>query len=233
MAIKYPYTVIRKPRRRSVTLSVSPRNHLTVTVPKHFSDSHIEKFLAQQAGWIAKKILRNQNLGAQYPPKAYQDGDVFSFLGQSYRLEIEERSPRSVKIEGDRLRVSASRNIISGDGEDDLPSMVRAWYEGTAHSILKERVAYYEEKMELRAQSIRVRTLAAQWGSCAITGHLCFNARLIMAPLNIVDYVVVHELSHLAHHNHSPRFWKLVESHIPDYRKCRKWLREHGNFLTF
>jgi predicted metal-dependent hydrolase len=232
MATELPYTIVRKPRRRSVTLSISPRNHLTVTVPKSFSDSQVEKFIAQQSRWIEKKIRRNRILGALYPPKKYQNGDCFTYLGQSYRLEVAEAERRSIQIIEDRLRVEASPLEILGNREENVASIVQAWYEGMALQTLRERVAFYEERMGLRSKAVRVRTLASQWGSCAVTGHLCFNSRLVMAPLEVVDYVVVHELSHLVHHNHSPRFWGLVAAFIPDYHKRRKWLREHGNFLT-
>ena len=233
MAIEFLYTIVRKPRRRSITLSISPRNHLTVTVPKGFSDSQIEKFIQQQSRWIEKKILRNRVLSADYPPKTYQDGDSFSFLGSSYRLEVVEAEQRWVGIKEDRLRVEASTKEIWGDREESIASIVQAWYEGMAMQTLKERVGYYEEKMGLKSKAIRVRTLEAQWGSCAVTGQLCFNSRLVMAPMEVVDYVVVHELSHLVYHNHSPRFWGLVSAFIPDYGKRRKWLREHGQHLQF
>lgn len=213
-------------------ISISPANHLTVTVPKNFSDSLIQEFLARQSRWIEKKIQRNLVFHEHYPPKTYQPGDHFFYLGARYHLELLESETRSIKVEGASLCVAASRIDLEGRDGESVASMICAWYEGMAYQILKERTAVFEKRMNIKANRIQVRMLEGQWGSCAVSGNLSYNARLVMAPLEIVDYVVVHELSHRVHHNHSARFWKLVELWIPDYRQRRKWLREHGQFLT-
>ncbi len=230
--VDFQYTVIRKPRR-SVTLSISRDSHITVTVPKNFSENKILQLLDRQAVWIEKKIRHNQKLTVQYPAKKYQSGDVFLYLGQPYRLEVIESETRAVRIEDSKLRVFVSAAELYGEDSETLASIVRAWYEGMAAEILRTRVTFYEARMQIKSGPIKVRTLERQWGSCGISGILCFNARLLMAPLEVVDYVVVHELSHLTHHNHSSEFWDLVESIAPDFRARRKWLREHGNFLNF
>jgi predicted metal-dependent hydrolase len=231
MAIEFPYTVVRRPRRRSVTLTISSQNHLTLTVPQNFSESRILEFLDRQANWIEKKVLRNQELARIYPPRTYETGDLFYYLGEAYSLEILEADQRKIGLEAGKLLLADRVSEIRGEDGETVASMIRAWYEGMAHQVLHQRVAYFREQMKVKVAAVRVRMLESQWGSCAISGNLSFNARLVMAPLEIVDYVVVHELSHVLHHNHSPRFWQCVEAVLPDYRRRRRWLRDHGQFL--
>ena len=105
-------------------------------------------------------------------------------------------------------------------------------YRSTARSILENRVAYYHRFTGGNYTSVTVRDQKTRWGSCSSRGTLSFNYRLIFAPPIVLDYVVVHELCHLTHMNHSKDFWNMVESVMPDYREQRKWLREHAMELT-
>ncbi|MCM1145647.1 MAG: M48 family metallopeptidase [Blautia sp.] len=105
-------------------------------------------------------------------------------------------------------------------------------YKEAARSYIPQRVAYYHAKTGGSYQRITIRDQKTRWGSCSSKGTLSFNWRLMLAPPSILDYVVVHELCHLTHMNHSAAFWQAVEAIYPDYRIARKWLKEHGNELT-
>ena len=105
-------------------------------------------------------------------------------------------------------------------------------YRNAARAKLESRVAYYHRLTGGNYTSITVRDQRSRWGSCSSRGTLSFNYRLIFAPSVILDYVVVHELCHLTHMNHSKDFWDMVASVMPEYREYRKWLREHGHELT-
>ncbi len=105
-------------------------------------------------------------------------------------------------------------------------------YKKAARSQFENRVAYYHTITGGEYTSITIRDQKTRWGSCSSTGTLSFNYRLIFAPPRILDYVVVHELCHLTHMNHSKDFWNMVASVMPEYKVHRKWLREHGNDLT-
>lgn len=105
-------------------------------------------------------------------------------------------------------------------------------YKDAARSYIPKRAAYYSSMTGGTYNRICIRSQKTRWGSCSSNGTLSFNWRLMLAPPAILDYVVVHELCHLTHMNHSADFWQLVESVFPDYRNARKWLKEHGNELT-
>ncbi|MCM1189561.1 MAG: M48 family metallopeptidase [bacterium] len=105
-------------------------------------------------------------------------------------------------------------------------------YRSAARNVFESRVAYYHAFTGGSYTSLSVRDQKTRWGSCSSRGTLSFNYRLIFAPREVLDYVVVHELCHLTHMNHSKDFWRMVESVLPDYRVRRKWLRDHGHELT-
>ena len=105
-------------------------------------------------------------------------------------------------------------------------------YRNAARQQFENRVAYYHRITGGNYTSITVRDQKTRWGSCSSRGTLSFNYRLIFAPPVILDYVVVHELCHLTHMDHSKNFWNMVASVMPEYKECRKWLREHGQELT-
>lgn len=105
-------------------------------------------------------------------------------------------------------------------------------YRNAARQQFESRVAYFHRITGGNYTSITVRDQKTRWGSCSSRGTLSFNYRLIFAPPVILDYVVVHELCHLTHMNHSKSFWNMVASVMPEYKECRKWLREHGQDLS-
>lgn len=226
------YTILRKPKKRCATLTIQPDNEVLVSVPKYFTESMIEDLLVKQADWIAKKTAAQRVLREKFPAKTYQTGDRFHYLGKEYVLEVRRGERREIKIEDSWLIVTAPEELAL-EGEDSVASMIQAWYESQAAEILKKRISHFENLMNLSSRSLEIKTLRSFWGSCAADGNLNFNARLLMAPLEVVDYVVVHELSHLTHRNHSYRFWNLVSAYVPDYGARRRWLAKYGNFLTF
>ncbi len=105
-------------------------------------------------------------------------------------------------------------------------------YRKSARQIFEKRVAFYHAVTGGLYTSITVRDQRSRWGSCSSRGTLSFNYRLVFAPPKVLDYVVVHELCHLTHMNHSKDFWDMVASVMPDYKDCKNWLKEHGNELT-
>lgn len=105
-------------------------------------------------------------------------------------------------------------------------------YRNAARDVFTSRVAYYHSLTGGNYTSITIRDQKSRWGSCSSRGTLSFNYRLVFAPPKILDYVVVHELCHLTHMNHSKDFWNMVERIMPEYRVCKTWLREHGHELN-
>lgn len=106
------------------------------------------------------------------------------------------------------------------------------WYRLRAEERLREKVARYAKRMGVSPRSVSVKSFKNRWGSCHLNGDIQFHWPIIMAPHYIIDYVVIHELCHLLHHNHSPAFWQCVARYYPDYLECKEWLKANGRRLT-
>jgi predicted metal-dependent hydrolase len=133
-----------------------------------------------------------------------------------------------INLNGDRLNFDGSRFIISPSAAAAGKESLRIWYRQRALSFLPERVKFYEEIMGCTARAIRISRARSRWGSCSADNRLAFSWRLMMAPQEVIDYIVIHELAHIREKNHSPRFWSLVGKICPDYKDQRRWLRNTG-----
>jgi predicted metal-dependent hydrolase len=227
------YQLNRKTFRRSVTITVSEENEVLVTAPKFLSRNEIERILQRKSSWIKKRFFYNLEWKDKHKPKKFLPGEKFLFLGREHVLEIEKGDLRGILPEEGVLRLRLPKEEFAApDLRSVCASMIKAWYEGVAYQILAQRVAVYEEKLGVKANKINVKELKSLWGSCSVKRILNFNWRIVMAPLNILDYLVVHELSHLIHQNHSPRFWETVAAAVPEHHKARKWLRQNARRLS-
>lgn len=142
---------------------------------------------------------------------------------------VEEKRDWIVK---NYLKMQAVSPKPSQKGKTPYERRLEAPYRQAAKEYIPKRVAYYAELLDVTYATISIRDQKTRWGSCSSKGNLSFSWRLILAPPKVLDYVVVHELCHRKEMNHSPRFWALVESIIPDYKIHRKWLKENGEKLT-
>jgi hypothetical protein len=183
----------------------------------------IEQFIAEKEAWIHRSREKLKSI-VEIPQKQFVDGENFLFLGNQYQLHIVKPQRPALKFEnGFTLGSSAQKR-----GRQ----VFTHWYKEQALKIFTEQVNHYSGMHGFFPKQVKVTSAKTRWGSCSANGTINFTWRLVMAPLEVVDYVVIHELAHLRIKNHSPRFWKLVESLCPDYKRCRKWLRDHGELLN-
>jgi len=209
-------------RRRTLALEVAKDASLVVRAPFLLPMYHIQKFIYQKRRWIKKKqeeILKNK-----MAKKSFVDGDEFLYLGKPYKLKIVDWQERPLVFQ-DIFRLS--RGEI-GQAKD----LFEEWYKKKAFELIFERVLYFASIFSLKYNQIKISKASKRWGSCSSKKNLNFNWRLIMAPTPIIDYVVIHELSHLVEQNHSKKFWRLVEQIMPDYKEHKKWLRDNGTQLN-
>jgi predicted metal-dependent hydrolase len=210
-------------KRKTLALIVQPDGSLVVRAPLRASESSIRAFIEQHAEWVQKK--QAEALAVQPPPpKQYVPGELFLYLGVVHPLEIVKGQKKPLLLDGSfKLAQSAQRNARQ---------VFERWYRAQARQILTERVELYARQYGFQYTKIGITSARTRWGSCSATGALNFSWRLILAPPEAVDYVVVHELAHTVLHNHSKRFWKKVETILPDYKERRKWLRKNGHSLV-
>jgi len=127
--------------------------------------------------------------------------------------------------------VYINRNSTLEDSRTEIEQALGSWLRNKAEQVIDERLVYYRDIVGVSYHRFCIKAQKTRWGSCSSKGNLNFNWRLVMAPLWVLDYVVVHELSHLKHMNHSKEFWDTVAMHIPEYKKAVAWLKENGRSL--
>ncbi len=197
---------------------------LVVRAPLRFPDSKIEKFILEHADWIrARQELAHRRM-ADNPPKKYLPGELFWYLGERYPLQIVPRASLPLQLE--------QHFVLDRHYQPQARQIFEAWYRRQARQVLYERSAFYASQLGLRFNRLRLSSARTRWGSCSNQGTLSFAWRLVMAPLEVIDYIVVHELTHLKIPNHSNLFWAQVSSVMPGYRQQTAWLKQHGHQLS-
>jgi predicted metal-dependent hydrolase len=212
--------------RRTLALIVELDGSVTVRAPRRTSQKVIEAFVAEKADWIAKKQAQAKQLAAARLEleKNYQPGETHLYLGTAYPLQRPTGDGCQVDFDGDRFALPA--------GCPDPAAAFEQWYRRAAQVLLRERVDALAAAHGYTVQRVRITGARTRWGSCSSTGSLNFSWRLVQAPPGVIDYVVIHELVHLEHRNHSKAFWGRVAELQPDYGTRRAWLRQHGGGLV-
>jgi predicted metal-dependent hydrolase len=210
-------------KRKTLALIVRPDGSLIVRAPLRTAEKSIREFIETHAEWVVKK--QAEALAAlPAAPKQYIPGEMFMYLGNAYPLEL---------VKGQKEPLLLEENFkLATSVQDNARLAFERWYRAQARQILTERVDLYANQYGFQYKRIGITSARTRWGSCSANGSLNFSWRLILAPLEAVDYVVVHELVHTVFHNHSKRFWKKVETIMPDYKERRKWLRKNGQQFT-
>ncbi len=147
-----------------------------------------------------------------------------------YYLEIKEVKSLYFKLEvnNNKFIIYINSDILKDNREVIIKDNLEKFYKEQAIDVLKERTDYYSNILKVAPKNIVIKNQKTLWGSCSSKGNINYNYKIVMAPLEILDYIVVHELCHLVYMNHSKDFWDLVESIIPDWKKRRNWLKENG-----
>ena len=228
-AEKIEFAII-KSKRKSLSIAIQPDGNLLVKAPFFMSDAEIVKWVKTKTGWIVRqraKILEQQQ---QNPPKQYVTGEKFLYLGQEYELEVRISIGRAgmVGIVDDKIILFAKT-----DDRAVVQKILTNWYDKQAKVLIPKRVRYYAEQMGETFGNITIKNQKKRWGSCSSARNLNFNRRLIMAPQEVLDYVIVHELCHLRQMNHSKAFWQEVQMVLPNYKMHKKWLETYEQLLNF
>jgi predicted metal-dependent hydrolase len=205
-------------RRRSLALIVERDGSLTVRAPLHLGEAEIERFVHAKSAWIIGKRAQ----AAREAPTAhlYQDGETFPFLGTDYPLQLLPGFKPGLAFDG-VFKLDCARGA-------EAERLFTQWYRSQARRWIETRVTYFAGLHSFKPGKVRISSARTRWGSCSRRGTLNFTWRLVMAPPEVIDYVVVHELCHLGHLNHAKAFWSRVEKILPGYRQQRAWLRKHG-----
>ncbi|GEM86397.1 M48 family metallopeptidase [Meiothermus granaticius] len=215
----FSFTIRRSARRRTVGVTVDLQG-VRVAAPSRMPLERVIALVETKAEWIAaKRAALNRCRG---PRKRFVDGESYPYLGRRVRLEVNAQPHKNpVALKGNILEVRS----------EDPRAALEGWYKARAQEVIGRRVEHYCQILGWEVPPVLIRNQKKRWGSCNAKGELRFNWRLVMAPLELLDYVVVHELAHLKELNHSQRFWRLVEQIMPEYQERHQALNELGPSL--
>lgn len=221
---------IERSNRSTLSISIKADAGVLVKAPKFLSDEKIREFLDKKSGWIVEKrneIKREQRIRIR---REYVDGATLPYMGKEYPIEIVPAKKSSVELIIDEANLFAGKIIIktSKTENEDIQKLLKKWYKKKTREVVSARVTYYSEIINVTVTGIDIKSRKREWGSCDSRGNLTFNWKLVMARPEAIDYVVVHELCHRKHMDHSKQFWGEVKKYMPDYKEQKAWLNENS-----
>jgi predicted metal-dependent hydrolase len=222
------YTVRRSDRARRVRIQVTA-DGVEVVVPRRQSLAAVEPFVESKRAWIERTLLRMQTAATERPRPRLEDGGEVPFLGERLCLRVRVEPGRRrdhVARRGGELAVA-----VAQPGPEAIRAALERWYRGQARVEVARRLDAAVARAGQSYSGLQIRGQRTRWASCSAKGAMSFNWRLLLAPPEILDYVVEHEVAHLDVHDHSPRFWALLAERSPDCREHERWLRANGQTL--
>ncbi|KJS86161.1 MAG: hypothetical protein JM58_07380 [Peptococcaceae bacterium BICA1-8] len=198
--------------REKLSIQIDSIGLITVKAPQNTNEKTIIRAMEQNSKWILAKL--HEILEVQKTPKVreYHGKERFFHLGKEFFLH--------------------ELITVNGLGEEELKNSLKKFYISSCKKIVGERIRIYQQQLGVKPKIIEVVESKNQWGSCNSNKKITFNYRLAMVPIEVIDYVVVHELCHLIHMNHDRSFWRRVGSIMPDYKKKQEYLTSHGHYMT-
>jgi predicted metal-dependent hydrolase len=210
------YQVVRS-KRKTISIQINRYGEVTVRAPMRVSESYIADFVTSKAAWVHK---HTKDIVTKLELKS--DSKLW-LLGAQYPLQLSSKFTQvqlvSKQIQAPNLPTSK------------LKRQIVAWYKTQANSYIAARLSALSTQHNFSYQSMSINSAESRWGSCSAKGTLNFSYRLIMAPAQVIDYVILHELCHTIQHNHSAKFWAEVAKVMPDYKAHERWLKKFGREL--
>ena len=222
--------VVRRSKRRKKTVEISLRgDDVLVAAPWRTSDKRLREFVLSRAPWIIERLDEERARKSQ--ALRFVSGEKLPYMGRSVSLEVKAADVRSSSVKFDRWKflISTPMELAVDDSREQVRGAIVQWYRARAEARLPEYVDSWWDRLGKRERSrILIGDQKRRWGSCSIDGTLRFSWRVMMLEPSLIEYVVVHELAHLTHHNHSANYWALVKKVLPDVQQRRQRIREVG-----
>lgn len=209
-------------KRKTVGMKLTGPDCLTLRVPLKMSETDVDAVIEKNSTWIRRS---RQRLLKEQEALQIQKKSLF-YLGKTWAVSVRKADRRAVEFVGEGIRIDYVK-------KSQVEDLAVGFYKERAKEYMGERLEELSRKMGIAFVSMSVRNQKTRWGSCSAGGRLSFNCRLMMAPPEIIDYVLIHELCHLRHMNHSKAFWEEVSRWDPYYEEKRAWLKAEGRLLCF
>ncbi len=233
------YQIRRSTRAKRARIVVSV-DKVEVVVPVRMPIAQVQQFVKSKQDWIASaraKVDDHVAKTACFAPKIYRQGAMILFQGENYLLKVKPvNDTRCIAIEFNQVFIVSvpavmQKKLTTSELSEQIRAALIAWMQDMASRQAVQYARQYQTLYQLQARSVRIKTQKSRWGSCGIHNDIYLNWLLILAPVAVFEYVVIHEICHLQHRNHSAEFWQLVAKHCPAYQQQRQWLKQHGASL--
>ncbi|HMT02240.1 MAG TPA: SprT family zinc-dependent metalloprotease [Burkholderiales bacterium] len=208
---------ITKSKRKSFAIIIKPCGEVSVKVPYRASKFQIKEFITKNQNWIKQQLEQINNELAIIK----QSKNLLFFLGHKYLVKENNHQTNPIEFTGTEF-------VIKNGFLNKIPQ----WYKLQTEKLVKPIIEEYSQKFNFKYTSFKITNAKSRWGSCNINGSICFSYRLSMLPLEVINYIVVHELTHLKHFNHSKDFWNAVKQICPDYKVANQWLKNNKIILA-
>jgi predicted metal-dependent hydrolase len=227
---KISFRIERSNRRKTLGIYISPKSDVVVRSPRFLEVDKILEIVKKRARWIIEKQELVKNHGDMGSAKEFVSGESFPYLGKQYRLKLIKSVSKEEKCKliNGRFLVEVNWELKGQGIKRTVRKTLMDWYLRRAEEKIPERVKLYARQIGKWPERVEIKNHKRQWGSCSHKGIVRFNWKIIMVPVTILDYVIVHELCHLIYQHHSSQFWQKVQTIVPDYAKRRDKLREYS-----
>ncbi len=209
--------------RKSIGITIERDGQVVVNAPTNLSVEEIEKYIHKKRVWIWEKLAIKNAMAENIIKKQFVSGESFSYLGRHYRLQIVD--------DNSDLKLKNGWFILGNKKQKKAKEIFKAWYSEHLKIKIDERLETICKNANILKPDFRIMELGFRWGSCTKEGMLNFNYKIAMAPISVIDYIIVHELVHLKIHTHNDKFWKEVQKMMPNFQEKKEWLRDNGYFL--
>jgi len=211
---------LKRSKRKTASIYVERDGGVSVLVPEELTDKQIDELLEAKRKWIYTNQAVWRDLNAARVHREYVNGEGFLYLGRTYRLKLVEDQPVPLMLKDGYFCLRT--NGVSPD------TAFKEFYRDKGKKRIAERVGYYGDRLGAQPKAVKIIDLKNRWASCSPGGNLNFHWKCMMAPPTVLDYIVVHELAHLIHHDHTKAFWNEVDKVMPNYQERKEWLRVNG-----
>ena len=215
--------ITRTKRKKTISILIKDGN-VEVKAPFNLMQKEIDSFILKKEKWIKNKILFQKSI-KKLPKKKFINGEVFKLLGKDLILKININDTKKTYIKNDYICLDLKNN--TKNKKEKIKKELELFFRSFSERILKEKTLIESKKMNLKVKEIKVRSYKNRWGSCSSNGNISYNWKLIMAPERIINYVIIHELCHLIHFNHSRDYWREVSKKLPNYKENKEWLKSN------
>ncbi len=225
------YEIKKTKPKKSISIKIKYPDIVQVYAPSSFDEKELNKLVLSKGNWILNKLEELKNRKAESISLEFADGSFLPFIGLNYPLKIiKSNSIITCKLEFDNKYFIAyiPTFMKSSSIEVELKKLFIEFLIHSGYKVISERIDIYSNILRVSPKSFKVKEQKNSWGTCSSLGNIYINYKILLAPIDIIDYVIVHELCHLIEMNHSNKFWSLVENIIPDYKCKKEWLKING-----